>query len=579
MRACPRCLSVYVTDVEFCGIDGARLEETHEDPLLGKVIDRYTVEALIGRGAMGSVYRVRHEVLDREFALKVLLGDFATDRTLVARFRREAQALSRVRHHNVVSVIDFGNTEAGLTYLVMDYVAGPSLASVLDVGLSLEPKRAAKLARQVALGLAEAHALGLVHRDVKPSNILLTEEGGVETVRLVDFGIVAMDGAEESTKLTGVGKVVGTPSYMAPEQARGVAATAAVDLYALGVIFYQMLSGQVPFQGKGIADVLIRHATEAPPPLMTRTGLEPMVYALLAKDPANRPASAAQVALELQRWLVEAGPGEPEVAHPRTRRSFPPSAADQSAEVALGTMEIDEALGWARWGFWRRRVVLLAAVLGLGFIVHRAIREPESGEAPASFAMAETPDASAPDAEARQDAAEAAVGEAPTDAGGQDDLDAEISDAGEADAAAPEDETPSESSNALSRLERRIQQAIHRRGLTESDLDYFASTLALERRFARAQEENRETDAVLHAAELLDAVHTLPLGRSFLRWKIDRLASRIRHSSLEASQKKALEQRRLELRREIPARPEPQAAEALALKITRFERELERKLR
>jgi serine/threonine protein kinase len=566
-----------VTDVEFCGIDGTRLEERPSDPLLGQVVDRYRVETLIGRGAMGSVYRVRHEVLDRDFALKVLLGDFATDRTLVARFRREAQALSRVRHPNVVSVIDFGNTEAGLTYLVMDYIAGPSLAAVLEGGLALEPTRAASLARQIALGLAETHALGLVHRDVKPGNILLTEEGGVEILRLVDFGIVAIDGSQEATKLTGVGKAVGTPEYMAPEQARGVEATSAVDLYALGVILYQMLAGEVPFPGTGIADILVRHATQPPTPLRTETGLETLVYRLLAKEPEDRPSSALEVIEELDRWLgIEGGPLQRGAPASRRLDSGPrPQAIERSPESALGTMsgalEIEEALGRTWWGWRRTRLLfVLAVILASAFVYKMVIDRPLAIETSveevesADVAVQDTPPEVSP----------TPVTRASTAASSQ----LEVDEVAEAENEVA-DEKPSAAAQALPRLQRRLRKVIEGRGMTEDDLDYFASTLTLMRRFERAREEEREADAALYAAELLDAVHTLPLSRRFLRWKIDRSAARIRRSKLDPAAKKALEQRRAELRKRIPSRPDQKAAEASALEITRFERELDRRLR
>src|SRR5262245_29129940 len=133
MRACPHCRSTYVSEIEFCGIDGTRLIEARYDPLIGETIDRYRIEELLGSGAMAAVYRARHTVLERDFAIKVLFGELAANRTVVARFRREAQALSKVRHSNIISVVDFGATERGLTFLIMDYVEGTTLADVIAV--------------------------------------------------------------------------------------------------------------------------------------------------------------------------------------------------------------------------------------------------------------------------------------------------------------------------------------------------------------------------------------------------------------------------------------------------------------
>ncbi|MCC7386003.1 MAG: protein kinase [Deltaproteobacteria bacterium] len=311
MRACPHCGSTYVTEVEFCGIDGARLVEAQADPLIGQVIDRYRIEELLGTGAMAAVYRARHTVLERDFAIKVLFGDLASNRSIVARFRREAQALAVVRHSNIISVVDFGTTEQGLTFLTMDYVQGRTLGDIVDREGPMPWERAAKITRQIAAGLGEAHRLGLIHRDVKPANILLVQEGAEEVVKILDFGIVAIDDPVESTKLTGTGRIVGTPIYMAPEQSRPGPISSAADLYALGVILYQMLAGAPPFQGEHLAEVLIKHNTQPPPPLPPSGGLERIAYWLLAKDPLQRPLSAQALIGELDALLAQRSSNPP----------------------------------------------------------------------------------------------------------------------------------------------------------------------------------------------------------------------------------------------------------------------------
>lgn len=304
MRVCPRCGSIYAAQAAFCGIDGEKLTEQDADPLIGKTVDRYRIDQRIGTGAMGVVYRGSHTVLDREYAVKVLYGDFASDARLVARFRREAQAASKIQHENIVGVVDFGTAESGLSFLVMELVEGENLADVLEREAPMSPRRAAYIARSVAAGLGEAHRLGFVHRDLKPANVMLTKDAtGQEIGKVMDFGVVGAIETDDSTKLTRTGTIVGTPLYMAPEQAQGDPATPASDLYALGVMLFEMLSGQPPFRGDSLRKVVMAHLTEAPPPLPPCSGLERLVPALLQKQPSRRPGRADQVVLEIDRIL------------------------------------------------------------------------------------------------------------------------------------------------------------------------------------------------------------------------------------------------------------------------------------
>lgn len=304
MRVCPRCGSIYAAQTAFCGIDGEKLVEQGNDPLIGKTVDRYRIDERLGTGAMGVVYRGSHTVLDREYAVKVLYGDFASDARLVARFRREAQAASKIQHENIVGVVDFGTAESGLSFLVMELVIGENLADVLEREAPLSPRRAAHIARSVAAGLGEAHRLGFVHRDLKPANVMLTKDAnGEEIGKVMDFGVVGAIETDDSTKLTRTGTIVGTPLYMAPEQAQGDPATPASDLYALGVMLFEMLSGQPPFRGDSLRKVVMAHLTEAPPPLPPCSGLERLVPALLQKHQSRRPSRADQVVVEIDRIL------------------------------------------------------------------------------------------------------------------------------------------------------------------------------------------------------------------------------------------------------------------------------------
>lgn len=303
MRVCPRCRSSYAAKTQFCGLDGEPLVETDTDPLLGGLVGRYEVLELIGRGATGNVYRSRHRELGSEFAIKVLLGDLGSDEVIVGRFKREAQVASSIRSSNVVSVIDFG-TDEGLAYLVMEYVQGVSLDQLIRGKAPFKPVRAAHLGRGIAAGLWAAHERGIVHRDVKPSNVLVVEEGRREVAKLLDFGIARLEQDQAVTQLTQDGGVVGTPSYMAPEQWRGSKVGPAADLYGLGVVLYEMLAGQKPFRAAEISQLIAKHLHEAPPPLAPCAGLDTLVSELLAKSEADRPATAGVVVTKLDEVLA-----------------------------------------------------------------------------------------------------------------------------------------------------------------------------------------------------------------------------------------------------------------------------------
>lgn len=306
VRVCPRCRSTYASASEFCGIDGDRLVEQAVDALIGERIDRYEFVERLGAGAVGVVYRARHTQLGRDFAIKVLYGEYGADKQLVARFRREAQAVSQMNHPNIIGVVDFGSTEQGLNFLVMEHLQGRTLAEVLAVEHHLTPTRAARIAIQVVAALGEAHRLGFVHRDVKPANVMLIGGPEEELVKLLDFGIVGLaDPTSIDTNLTATGRIVGTPRYMSPEQARNSRVGPSADLYSLGVMLYEMLSGEVPFPGDALADVLVMHSTMPPTPLAPARGLENLAMALLGKVPEHRPADAAEVIATIERLFPE----------------------------------------------------------------------------------------------------------------------------------------------------------------------------------------------------------------------------------------------------------------------------------
>jgi serine/threonine-protein kinase len=240
------------------------------DALRGRVFaDRYRIDERIGDGAMGVVYRARHVKLDRSFAVKVLHAQLLANDKVRRRFEREAEVAAKLRHENVIGVVDVGETPEGLRYLVMDFVEGETLGTVISRG-AMAPARVIELARQLCEGLQHAHDAGLIHRDFKPDNVMVERDrDGAETPRIVDFGIALLRDEASQTereRLTTAGVVLGTPHYMAPEHATGGQVDHRIDLFALGVICFEMMTGRLPFAGEG-AEVARANMMFEPPPM------------------------------------------------------------------------------------------------------------------------------------------------------------------------------------------------------------------------------------------------------------------------------------------------------------------------
>jgi eukaryotic-like serine/threonine-protein kinase len=305
MRRCPTCGGRYRGEPEACPIDGAALVDV-PDGLIGRLVGgRYRVLERIGSGGMGTVYRARHEVLERDVAVKVLAPDMALDTTYRTRFLREARAASRVRHEHIVDVNDFGEADEGLVYIVMEYLDGVSLGSLLDRS-ALPLVRALRIALQMASALGRAHELDVVHRDIKPDNVHLLDRQGADFVKILDFGLAHVKG---DTRLTATGTVFGTPRYIAPEQASGMRATPATDLYAFGCVLFEMIAGRPPFEGPSTVLVL-KHIREPAPALASLVpdvppALDGLVASLLRKEPETRPQSAYDVARALDALLAQ----------------------------------------------------------------------------------------------------------------------------------------------------------------------------------------------------------------------------------------------------------------------------------
>jgi serine/threonine protein kinase len=282
--------------------------------LVGKtVLERYRVEAVLGKGAMGTVYRGSHHRLARSVAIKVLHEHLVHDTKMLARFQREAQIAARLQHPNLISVLDIGETEDGLHIMVLELAKGPSLADVM-MKKALTPERTIHLVRQLLAGLDHAHNEGLIHRDLKPANVMVeTSDSGEEVAKIVDFGIAVLRDPDETIaggKLTSTGQILGTPLYMAPEQAKGDAFDHRVDLFALGVIVYEMLSGKWPFEGSAI-EIAIANIGQDPPPIAQRAPdvtvdplLERFARQLMARRLINRFGTAHE-ALQVLDLIAE----------------------------------------------------------------------------------------------------------------------------------------------------------------------------------------------------------------------------------------------------------------------------------
>ena len=317
MLHCPTCGQDYSEDLKVCPQDGADLQAdvtnfslAQVDPLLGRTLDdKYLLESKLGVGGMGTVYRARHLLIDRPVAVKVLNQRFVEDEAAQARFRREAKAAGRLRHTNAVSVTDFGQTSDGYVYIVMELLEGKTLRDLLAHDGPLDLAHAVSIMLQVSSAVASAHEAGIIHRDLKPANIFIVQHANFPTVvKVLDFGIakLAADSLDEDDRqtLTQVGAMIGTPRYMSPEQCNGSPLTPAADVYSLGVILYEMLTGSVPFSGVSPLAIAMRHSTEAPrrPSEVISTlppALEQVVLHALEKRAEDRPQNATAFREEL----------------------------------------------------------------------------------------------------------------------------------------------------------------------------------------------------------------------------------------------------------------------------------------
>jgi serine/threonine-protein kinase len=328
-----------------------RAMPSHPDELLGQLVaGRYRLLEKLGQGGMGTVYLAVHEAIEKKVAIKVLSPEYSTKPELVTRFQREAISASRIKHQHVLDVFDFGQLENGCFYLAMEFLAGHDMADELCKDFVIPVPRSIRITDQIVKALAAAHAQGVVHRDLKPENVFLQRgQDGSESVKIVDFGIAQLRTTEEAAasegqrrRLTRTGMIFGTPEYMSPEQAAGKTADLRVDVYATGVILFEMLTGSVPFTGETFFGVLNAHLNDPLPTLRKVNAdvnvspeLEAVIARALAKDPDQRFQSMAELGSALRATpegrvlegartslVPEVGPAEFDLARAESVKEF-----------------------------------------------------------------------------------------------------------------------------------------------------------------------------------------------------------------------------------------------------------------
>lgn len=341
MKQCTVCDREWPDTMKHCPKDGARLLELIQGSLLGRTLaDKYHIISVIGEGSTGTVYKAERAIIGDEVAVKALRPELIPNASAIERFRREAQAAGRIRHPNAISIHDFGLVK-NVAYIVMELLSGRTLREVLTNERRFGIKRTVNIAMQICGAVQRAHRSGVIHRDLKPENIVLEEfEGLGETVKVIDFSLARLKvSGNPMQSLTEEGKVAGTPYYMSPEQWLDQPLDSRSDVYSLGVLFYETLTGVVPFDADTIMQLAKKHVQAEPPPLhRTCPGISKLVSDVVIKALAKKPDKRQQSALELARELREAaGLVEDEHALTSNLKRLNPSTLDLHGTVIIHT--------------------------------------------------------------------------------------------------------------------------------------------------------------------------------------------------------------------------------------------------
>jgi serine/threonine-protein kinase len=324
MKKCPQCGKEYQDANTLCPADGTVLEKDG-DELVGQTLaNKYRVEELINEGGMGAVYRGTHVLMDKTVAIKVLHPALAADDKIVARFSREAKAASRISHPHALNVTDFGESDNGVVFLIMEYLRGKTLKEVIHEDGPMPLPRVIEIVRQVCGALEAAHGEGVVHRDLKSDNIMLLEVGGGDWAKVLDFGIAKItEKVGQDPALTAPNLIIGTPQYMSPEQcSQASEIDARSDIYSFGIILFEMLVGHVPFTGESPTAIMMKHIQDAPPSILEeRKDLPAAVGRVVARALAKRPEDRFQTVSELSESLAQTAEDLPLVAATNTGAS------------------------------------------------------------------------------------------------------------------------------------------------------------------------------------------------------------------------------------------------------------------
>ncbi|MFI5281436.1 MAG: serine/threonine-protein kinase, partial [Gemmatimonadales bacterium] len=348
MKVCPVCGREYPDNTKFCQADGSGLRgKSASADLVGQVVaDRYHIIKKLGEGGMGAVYLGEHVKMGRKSAIKVMAAAMSQDPDAISRFNREASNASRISHPNVCQIYDFGETPDGLIYLAMEFIEGKALKDVIEEAGALPVARAASILKQAADALQAAHDLSIVHRDIKPDNLMVVAgKDGSDVVKVVDFGIArAVGGDETGQKVTKTGLVVGTPEYMSPEQLSGDKLDGRSDIYSLALVLYRMLTGTLPFEAESSQEVMIKRLTDDPMPLEQArpdltfpAKLQLVMNVALARTPAERYQSAAEFGRDTADAVAGTGAPATRVAPARESATQVVSADELKAHATKHT--------------------------------------------------------------------------------------------------------------------------------------------------------------------------------------------------------------------------------------------------